>query len=116
LHPFLYHRGHLSSDIQISHAALAAATRARNVEAEAWACVALGAASHLQGQDSQALTWLDRALGLARAGGDSELLATCLSNTIDILVEAWRGQQLRGCAGTKLVMRHPSGRSASRRP
>jgi len=84
LHPFLFRRGHLSNDIKVNHAALIAARRARDVVAEAWACTALGAACSLQGQDSQALTWLQRALKIARVAGDAYLLATCLSNTADV--------------------------------
>lgn len=86
LHPYLFRHGHLSNDVQVSHAALMAAKRASDVVAEAWACIALGTASSLQGQDNQALTQMRRALKIARATGDGYLLATCLSNTAEI----WR--------------------------
>jgi tetratricopeptide (TPR) repeat protein len=84
LHPFLFRRGHLSHDIRVNHAALRMAMRARDPDAEAWACIALGSASGLQGQDSQALTWLHRALTIARVAGDARLLAACLSNAVDV--------------------------------
>jgi tetratricopeptide (TPR) repeat protein len=94
LHSFLLRRGHLSSDIQISNAALAAATRAGDVDGEAWACVALGTASHHKGQDDQALAWLGRASGIARAAGDSELLAACLTHENEIW---WRRGEVSKC-------------------
>jgi DNA-binding SARP family transcriptional activator/tetratricopeptide (TPR) repeat protein len=86
LHPFLFRRGHLSSDIQVSNAALAAATRARDQDAEAWACLTLGAASQFLGQDDQVLTCLERALSIARTAGSNELLAACM----DIAIDRWQ--------------------------
>lgn len=84
LHPFLFRRGHLSNDVQVSHTALMAARRVRDVTEEALACIALGAASSLQGRDRKALTWLDHALTIARGIDDTYMIAACLSNTADV--------------------------------
>lgn len=99
LHPFLFRRGHLASAIQVSNAALKAAVRASDAVSEAWACVSLGSVSGLQGRDSQALTWLHRAIDIARVTKDSYLLATCLSNTVDIW---WRHGEADRCEAALL--------------
>lgn len=84
LHSFLFRRGHLANDVQVNRAALKAAVRRRDPAAEAWACISLGAANALLGQDDQARPLFHRALEIARSTTDTSLLANCISNAADV--------------------------------
>jgi tetratricopeptide (TPR) repeat protein len=83
LHMFLFHRGYLSDDIRINHAARTAARRGHDAAAEVWACLSLAATCGLQGRPGQALTWLTKALSISRGLGDAHQLATCLNHLSD---------------------------------
>ena len=84
LHPFLFRRGHLANDVQVNLAALKAAARRQDPEAEAWAAISLGSSSALLGQDGQARALFHRALTIARSTTDTALLANCISNAADV--------------------------------
>jgi DNA-binding SARP family transcriptional activator/tetratricopeptide (TPR) repeat protein len=91
LHSFLFRRGHLASDVQVSQAALNAAVRRHDPGAEAWACISLGATNALLGRDDQARPLFHRALKIARATTDTSLLANCISNAADVW---WRAGEI----------------------